>query len=111
MMIQLGSVESKKLVIYYLFSESATQTRILGTVSVAAMAEAAPLVNLRIPNELLTIIFQFLPFADLKNALLVCRLAIETKKEDFVLFSNPFQLLKGGGGRLGSSHACGLHLT
>ena len=39
------------------------------------MAEAAPLVNLRIPNELLTIIFQFLPFNDLKNAMLVCRLA------------------------------------
>ena len=59
------------------------------------MAEAAPLVNLRIPNELLSIIFQFLPFADLKNALLVCRLAIETKKEDFVqiLFRKIMELI------------------
>ena len=63
----------------------------------AAMAEAAPLVNLRIPNELLTIIFQFLPFADLKNALLVCRLAIETKKEDFVqILFNFLKAVEGG---------------
>ena len=30
----------------------------------------------RLPPELLTHTFQFLPFADLKNALLVCRLVI-----------------------------------
>ena len=30
-------------------------------------------INMRLPPELLTNIFHFLPFADLKNALLVCR--------------------------------------
>lgn len=34
-------------------------------------------INLRLPPELLTMILHYLPFADLKNALLVCRL---TKK-------------------------------
>ena len=32
-------------------------------------------INVRLPNELLTIMFQFLPFGDLKNAMLVCRFA------------------------------------
>ena len=59
----------------------------------AAMAEAAPLVNLRIPNELLTIIFQFLPFGDLKNALLVCRLA-KLKKKILSCFQILFKFLK-----------------
>ena len=36
-------------------------------------------INLRLPNELLTIICQFLPFDDLKNALLVCRYARHQK--------------------------------
>ena len=88
MMIQLGSVENNKLVIYYLFAESATQTRILGQ-----MAEAAQLVNLRIPNELLSIIFQFLPFGDLKNALLVCRL-VKLNKKILSCFQIPFNFLK-----------------
>ena len=30
-------------------------------------------INEKLPPELLTAIFQFLPYADLKNALLVCR--------------------------------------
>ena len=30
-------------------------------------------INSRIPPELLSIIFQFLPFSDLKHALLVCK--------------------------------------
>ena len=33
----------------------------------------------QLPNELLTFIFQFLPFGDLKNVLMVCRLARASK--------------------------------
>ena len=33
-------------------------------------------INRRLPPELLTRIFQFLPFSDLNNVLLVCRLTI-----------------------------------
>ena len=33
-------------------------------------------INSKLPNELLTMVFQFLPFESLKNALLVCRLAL-----------------------------------
>ena len=32
-------------------------------------------INSKLPNELLTMVFQFLPFDDLKKVLLVCRLA------------------------------------
>ena len=32
-------------------------------------------INSKLPNELLTIVFEFLPFDDLKKVLLVCRLA------------------------------------
>ena len=32
-------------------------------------------INMKLPPELLTKILQFLPFGDLNNALLVCRLA------------------------------------
>ena len=31
-------------------------------------------INSKLPNELLTMVFQFLPFDDLKKVLLVCRL-------------------------------------
>ena len=53
-----------------------------GHKKVAAMAEhLAPVgnINSRLPNELLTIICQFLPFDDLRNALLVCRYAQHKK--------------------------------
>ena len=33
-------------------------------------------INSKLPNELLTMVFQFLPFEDLNNVLLVCRLAL-----------------------------------
>ena len=32
-------------------------------------------INSKLPNELLTMVFEFLPFDDLKKVLLVCRLA------------------------------------
>ena len=35
--------------------------------------EIAANINLKLPPELLSAIFRFLPFSDLKNALLVCR--------------------------------------
>ena len=37
-------------------------------------------INRRLPPELLTRIFQFLPFSDLNNVLLVCRLTILEKR-------------------------------
>ena len=55
----------------------------------------------RLPPELLTIAFQFLPFEDLKNALLVCRLAYSITRVctegislEFVHFP---KVLEGGG--------------
>ena len=56
------------------------KTRILRQkhLAVAAMADQlSPVgnINSKLPNELLTIIFQFLPFDNLKSALLVCRFA------------------------------------
>ena len=38
------------------------------------MAQLSPNINTKIPPELLTMIFHFLPYDDLNNALLVCRL-------------------------------------
>ena len=48
-------------------------------------------INLRLPPELLTRIFYFLPITDLHNAVLVCRLT--RKKEIRFLFA--FQFLEG----------------
>ena len=45
-------------------------------------------INSKLPNELLTMVFQFLPFDDLKKVLLVCRLA-----PCFVLYKDWFWIL------------------
>ena len=61
----------------------------------------------QLPNELLTFIFQFLPFNDLKNALMICRLARASKilpeqilKNQETIFHFCFNLkaLEGRGG-------------
>ena len=50
----------------------------LAIVAEKQMAQLSPEVdiNSRLPPELINTIFDFLPFDDLKNALLVCRLII-----------------------------------
>ena len=62
----------------------------------------------QLPNELLTFIFQFLPFGDLKNVLMVCRLAraskifsrtiffLKTRRQFFTLSNS--KALEGGRG-------------
>ena len=51
---------------------SMAQSR-LGSIVVMVDQLPTPNINKKLPPELLTIIFQFLPYDDLKNALLVCR--------------------------------------
>ena len=60
----------------------------------------------QLPNELLTFIFQFLPFGDLKNVLMVCRLARASKilpeqflKNQETIFHFCFNLKALEGGR------------
>ena len=50
----------------------------LASVAEKQMAQLSPEIdiNSRLPPELINTIFDFLPFDDLKNALLVCRLII-----------------------------------
>ena len=57
-------------------------------------------INRRLPPELLTRIFKFLPFSDLNNVLLVCRL--NGRNEKLKLYS-----FLGGGGSWERSQSCG----
>ena len=63
----------------------------------------------RLPPELLAIAFKFLPCADLKNALMVCRLGSTSAKVCREEIALKLFLSEGCGGRLVSGPLCGLH--
>ena len=66
-------------------------------------------INSKLPNELLTMVFQFLPFDDLKKVLLVCRLhlALCCIKIDSEYYYCLYCAAQGVGERWGSRLAFG----
>ena len=56
-----------------LLTEASPELNLNSTLELHAELSYELNINMRLPPELLTNIFHFLPFADLNNALLVCR--------------------------------------